>query len=223
MKRRQPRGQIDLPASSQPFRELTGGALCLDFVNTAENAGDDQPVDYLFPGYGNLVSWALHAAIVESTAANSLMRAARREPKEAALVRRRVIALREAITAVVTRAATSDHLETITSEWRIATSHRILVADPGTGILNWQWIDAKQLDSLLWPVVASAIDLLTADHGDRLRVCDAPGCTSVFLDTTRNGSRRFCQSQGCGNRTRVRRFRQNRSGETPVATAELTG
>lgn len=40
---------------------------------------------------------------------------------------------------------------------------------------------------------------------DRLRVCE--GCGTVFLDSSANGSRRWCTMQRCGNRAKVRAYR----------------
>ena len=46
------------------------------------------------------------------------------------------------------------------------------------------------------------------DHGlERLRVCAASGCSRVFVDTSRNRSRRYCNPDICGNRTNVAAFR----------------
>jgi predicted RNA-binding Zn ribbon-like protein len=45
----------------------------------------------------------------------------------------------------------------------------------------------------------------------RLRRCDGAGCGWLFLDTTRNHSRRWCDSRDCGNRSRVRRYAERRS------------
>src|SRR5207244_7181072 len=46
------------------------------------------------------------------------------------------------------------------------------------------------------------------DHGlERLRVCAATGCLRVFVDTSRNRSRRYCNPDICGNRTNVAAFR----------------
>jgi predicted RNA-binding Zn ribbon-like protein len=46
------------------------------------------------------------------------------------------------------------------------------------------------------------------DHGlERLRVCAATGCSRVFVDTSRNRSRRYCNPDICGNRTNVAAFR----------------
>jgi predicted RNA-binding Zn ribbon-like protein len=211
MRRRDSRGQIDLPEPIEPYRDPIGGCLCLDFVNTVDVHSDDNTYDYLFPGYGNLVSWALFADVVDEPTAAKLVRAARREPRDAVQIRRRAVALREAIHALATSQAAGDHLQTIDAEWLIASSHRHLVQEPASGRLTWQWPSAIDLDRVLWPIVASAVDLFTGDQLHRVRECDAPGCGWVFLDTTRNGNRRFCRPQGCGNRTRVRRFREGQA------------
>ncbi|VAW09794.1 hypothetical protein MNBD_ACTINO02-356 [hydrothermal vent metagenome] len=47
------------------------------------------------------------------------------------------------------------------------------------------------------------------DHG-RLGSCVATGCTNVFVDTTRNASKRFC-SAPCANRTNVASFRERKN------------
>ena len=43
--------------------------------------------------------------------------------------------------------------------------------------------------------------------GARLRVCDRPGCGVAFIDTSRNGRRRFC-SVRCANQVNVTNHRQ---------------
>jgi predicted RNA-binding Zn ribbon-like protein len=42
---------------------------------------------------------------------------------------------------------------------------------------------------------------------DRLGVCTAPHCDRVYVDTSRNGSRRFC-STACQNRVKAAAFRE---------------
>lgn len=44
---------------------------------------------------------------------------------------------------------------------------------------------------------------------DRLGVCTAPVCDRVFVDTSRNGTRRFC-STACQNRVKAAAFRARR-------------
>ena len=54
-----------------------------------------------------------------------------------------------------------------------------------------------------------AVDLLTdADDCKRVRQCEsAQGCGWIFLDSTKGGTRRWCDMKVCGNRAKVRRFR----------------
>jgi hypothetical protein len=42
---------------------------------------------------------------------------------------------------------------------------------------------------------------------DRLRICGNPACRLMFLDLSRNRTRQWCDTAGCGNRDRVRRHR----------------
>ncbi|HEY6056808.1 MAG TPA: CGNR zinc finger domain-containing protein [Candidatus Limnocylindrales bacterium] len=57
---------------------------------------------------------------------------------------------------------------------------------------------------------------------ERLRLCGNPLCRLVFLDSSRNGSRRWCDTTGCGNRARVRRYRRGNAGRPP-AGATMSG
>jgi predicted RNA-binding Zn ribbon-like protein len=62
-------------------------------------------------------------------------------------------------------------------------------------------------------ITRSAVSLLTSDRLDRVRQCAGDRCTWLFLDTSRNGLRRWCDMQACGNRAKVRRFRQRSMAE----------
>jgi predicted RNA-binding Zn ribbon-like protein len=61
---------------------------------------------------------------------------------------------------------------------------------------------------LLADVARSAADFLASEDLRRLKVCDNQDCRWVFYDESRNRSRRWCQSTACGNRFKVRRFRE---------------
>jgi predicted RNA-binding Zn ribbon-like protein len=61
-------------------------------------------------------------------------------------------------------------------------------------------------ESLLHPIVKSAADLLVSAELDRLRICANPQCGWLFLDSSRNRSRRWCSMESCGNRAKARRF-----------------
>ena len=61
--------------------------------------------------------------------------------------------------------------------------------------------------------------ILVAGERERLRRCEAPGCARVFVDLSRNRSRRYCDSRTCGNRLHVAayRARQRTAGSAPDA------
>jgi predicted RNA-binding Zn ribbon-like protein len=52
--------------------------------------------------------------------------------------------------------------------------------------------------------------VLGSELHDRLGVCTAPHCDRVYVDTSRNGSRRFC-STACQNRVKAAAFRERRA------------
>ena len=72
---------------------------------------------------------------------------------------------------------------------------------------RWDWspeIDGANL--ILWPVARAAAELLTSDKATRVRVCeDDRGCGYLFIDQTKNHSRRWCSMESCGNRAKARR------------------
>jgi len=57
-------------------------------------------------------------------------------------------------------------------------------------------------------LVASAAELVAAGPLDRLRICG--NCPWLFLDLSRNGSRRWCSMEGCGNEVKSRRLTERR-------------
>ena len=79
--------------------------------------------------------------------------------------------------------------------------------------VHWQWqIDSGQPESMLGPVAESAADLLTDGKLERVKECPGPdGCGWLFLDTSRNGLRHWCDMKTCGNTAKVRRFREARA------------
>jgi predicted RNA-binding Zn ribbon-like protein len=70
--------------------------------------------------------------------------------------------------------------------------------------------NARSLNHLLSPVVRDAAIFLTSTDFSRLRTCGNPQCGWVFLDTSKNGTRRWCSMAVCGNRDKLRRFRRRR-------------
>ena len=76
------------------------------------------------------------------------------------------------------------------------------------------WPPAIDFDRPLWPVLQSAWILLIANELPKIRRCGGTGCGYLFIDQTRNASRRWCSADDCGRRERVRRHRARHTVRT---------
>ena len=207
-------------AASAVDLKLVAGELCLDFVNTIEWHASDHPIE-LLRDYGDIVAWGRRVGILESSAGNQLLRKARKDPVQAAVVLERAIEVRETIYRVVLalmqrQAPAHADLEGFNRELRLALRH-VRVA-PGPRNLTWTWDPAdRQLDSVLWPILRSAAELLTSERQQRIGQCaDDRGCGWLFLDSTKNHSRRWCEMNDCGNRAKARRhYQRSRAARLP--------
>lgn len=188
--------------------KLLGGRLCLDFANTADWHASDHPVEFL-TSYSELVLWSKHAGILTEKQAERLPKDASHCSKDASAVLKRAIALREAIYRILSTIShgnmpQKDDLATFNTELSkaMARSQIIVEADE----FGWNWTGSEdEIDQMLWPVVHDAARLLTSKERYRVRKCMDDRCGWLFLDTSRNRSRRWCSMKDCGNRAKARR------------------
>jgi predicted RNA-binding Zn ribbon-like protein len=196
--------------------ELDGGTVCLDFVNTVSGMrGASNPRDRL-QGYEDLVYWAEQVGLIDARQASELYGRAQRDPARAAQAFREAISRREALHDVVLAAVDSRPtptvaLETVNRWIADALVHRRFRAADGGGfeaVLE----DDGDLLALLRPVALDAADLLEREVGsDLVGACEerlVGRGAWLFLDSTRNHSRRFCSMKECGNRAKQRRHYQ---------------
>ena len=204
-------------AGRRPIRSRRGGHLCLDYLNTVSDHFSPTGEDDLSPGYVNVVDWFWQAGVLTDHDTARLVRAASKEPREAAAVRKRAIAFREALYAIVNALTLGgepekDSLDLFNKELRDANQHGWFAAN---GLhLAWQWRDEPRLDRILWPIGQSAVDLLTSERFRKVKQCEAEDCQAYFLDNSKNESRRFCSATRCGTADRVRRFRERHKSGT---------
>lgn len=188
--------------------EMLGGRLCLDFANTVHSFYAEENRDEL-KSYADLVAWARQAGVVTEREARRLLREATAHPLKAKAALERAKALRSAIFKIFAavaaeRAPARDDLLVLNSVLAEALAHARVVAAGGEGFV-WGWAEEDTLDQVLWPVARSAADLLTSDELSRTRECGGESCTWLFMDTSKNRSRRWCDMKGCGNRAKSRR------------------
>jgi len=189
--------------------KLVAGALCLDFANTADWHASTRPHESL-KSYEDLIAWCRRADLLDTARAARLLREARRRPAAAQATLRRAIGLREAIYQIIVkllRGSPPDPADLAAFNRALASAVRRSRVVPGRGGLLWTWTgDDRALDAMLWPIVESAAELLTSERRSRIGQCaDDRGCGWLFLDTTKNHSRRWCEMGDCGNRAKARR------------------
>ncbi|HEY7127964.1 MAG TPA: ABATE domain-containing protein [Ktedonobacterales bacterium] len=188
---------------------LTGGKLCLDFANTAEyRAPASKPEVDHFTRYDALVAWGQQAGVLEEGQARQLLALAEAQPQKAEQVLARAIVLREAIYRVFSDIAggdapDADDLGDINAALAPGLAQARLALE-GEQVV-WSWAEAPALDRVLWPVARSAADLLTCEERERVRECAGDNCSWLFMDTSRNRSRQWCDMQSCGNRAKAKR------------------
>lgn len=189
--------------------ELVGGRLCLDFVNTLNGSRETGETREKLVEYADLVRWGRQAGVVSEREARALLKEAARRPEEAARVLGRARKLREAIYGVFSAAAAErqpakEDLTTLNNALSSAMAHAEVVRTADGFVWDWA-AGAGALDRLLWPVARSAAELLTSEELKRARICEADDCTWVFMDLSKNRSRRWCDMKYCGNRAKSRR------------------
>lgn len=205
----------DIPPVPDHEIELAGGALALDFANTVGGTHVRPTHDHL-RSYGDIVDFAALAGGLEPRLAKRLIQRAGREPKRAEAVYELGISLREAIWAVFSALASGEaprdaDLDLIGDAAAAgAARSRLLYDREGIG---WSLpSDEDELERPLWEIAHSAADLLTSGQRDRVKECASDTCEWVFLDQSRNRSRRWCDMSDCGNRAKARRFQAKKRG-----------
>jgi predicted RNA-binding Zn ribbon-like protein len=183
------------------FLELFGGVACLDFANTVDGRATAHPEE-LMHSYADLSAWSAYAGLIDSATATRLTRRGTDADLRAALV------LREAIFevfAAIGRRQTVPTAALATVQTHHAEAMAVARLAPGEDGYDWRFAGDDPARAW-WPVVVSAVRLLTSGPLDRVKVCAAEaGCIGLFLDTSKNHSRRWCTMDGCGVDAKVQR------------------
>jgi predicted RNA-binding Zn ribbon-like protein len=184
---------------------LIGGSLCLDFMNTTGARASGIPRERL-SSYGDLLVWSRRAGILTDRDTERLGQQAEDRAADANAALERLREVREGLYRLFRpiadgREPPSAALTQLGKWWHEDRRRRELVLRDGTTRLELQ-VREEELNGMLWPVVASAVDLLTSDVIQRVKRCGE--CDWVFVDESKNGSRKWCKKD-CGDRARARR------------------
>jgi predicted RNA-binding Zn ribbon-like protein len=88
--------------------------------------------------------------------------------------------------------------------------------------LHWTAPSARVGSRLAADAGMGLAEVLRDDGAARLRACEAPDCEAVFVDLSRNRSRRYCDTGNCGNRLHVAAYRARLRTVGPTADAGPT-
>ncbi|HEX5438245.1 MAG TPA: ABATE domain-containing protein, partial [Gemmatimonadaceae bacterium] len=212
-----------------------GGHPVLDFHNTITwtRAGTTHE---LLESVADLVAWIRGSGVVTDAEWEQLARDAAHDPERSARTLHQARELRAVLhdllsAAAAARAPDAERLAEFNGvlrralalldvawegdgfTWRIAgaMTHERAENDGGPRVRG---DGAMMLDVALARVVWSAAQLLTAGNLVRLRQCANADCGWLFLDTTRNWSRRWCSMADCGSRDKARRYYQRKRART---------
>ena len=193
--------------------DLSGGDLSLDFANTiSRRVVQERRKDHLTT-YDDLVAFARQSKALSVPEAEPLLNYAHHHQEQARAVLQEALEFREVLYRTFSALAAGSQARP-SDVWKInkcavqAMTHRNLVREDGRYRWHWLWDERKALERLLWPISQSAADLLTSSDLADVRECDAADCAWLFLDHSRNHSRRWCDMKTCGNREKARRHYQ---------------
>jgi len=191
--------------------DLDGGTVALDFVNTVGNMRGHDEEQWL-QDFGDLLYWAEQAGLLDRRAAAKLSDTPRAEQAFAEAIRLRE-ALHEVLVACIEHRRPPPEALATLNDWICdALAHRRL--HPKGHAFEPRFDDDGAPLAFLRPVALDAADVLERELAeDRVRRCgeaEVGRCGWMFLDETRNATRRFCSMTSCGNRAKQRRFQERR-------------
>ena len=181
--------------------------ICIDFVNTLIGRGQTSSVDEL-RSYHDLLDWAESAGVVDQGTRKRLLARADACPVEAGWSLRDAVRFREAISRGLTVAPSESDLEDLNELRSRFLQLRHLVWDQEARRAKWVTDEMVYLSDVLAPIAQSFESLIEGELLGRVRAC--AGCNQLFVDTSKNNQRRWCDMSDCGNREKARRFHQRR-------------
>ncbi len=189
--------------------DFEAGDLSLNYANTMDWHTSRKPVENL-NSYADLIGWGREAGLLSAEKAQELNQVASEHPQEADEMYQHAIRVREAIYHIFSnryagKPIPKADLLLLNKVYSQAMSHLSLVP-VGDAICLQMPSTMVGVNHILWPVSRAAADLLTSEKATRVRVCeDDRGCGYLFIDQTKNHSRRWCSMDSCGNRAKARR------------------
>jgi predicted RNA-binding Zn ribbon-like protein len=188
--------------------QLVAGHLALNFANTLDFRYDPPRRTELLSSYERLLAFSRQTGAITERQMRRLL--ANTSQSEARRTLKRAIELREAIYFLFLSTVKGRR----TNNARLRIFNRFLedtrvpdkLAWNADGLIRARGDLADAPDGPLWPVIEAAASLLTSADCRHVRECREDTCRWLFLDRSKNQSRRWCDMRVCGNRVKARRF-----------------
>jgi predicted RNA-binding Zn ribbon-like protein len=195
-----------------PF-SFIAGAPCLDFVNTVGPRVCEQPRDKLRV-LADLVRWSKEAGLIQEGEAVKLPGDSEANSSSTTKVLEEAKELREALFRIFGALGRKE----TPAAGDLATLNKLLRAFPVRLEVCAQGKDFRcerksvrtGHDQLLAPIAWSAADLLVSEQVHHVRQCADAECGWLFVDTTKNHSRRWCAMSDCGSHAKAKRYYQRK-------------
>lgn len=192
------------PRSYGGTYKLVGGDVSLDLVNTVSWPGTEREHDWFDPP-SNITRWARATGLIDARTQRRLDGDMGADPSLVSAQVSAVVAIRATLRDVLAPLARGERptkraLRALNGYLGSIAGRRLL--DPRT--LRWRWLEPATPEEAVAPAVFGAAELVSEVVLGRLRCC--PACDWLFLDATRNGSRRWCDMADCGSRNKARRY-----------------
>ena len=197
---------------------FVGDRLWLDFVNT-----DDIELGVrrdALRDFGTMLEWLAAVGVIDHDRRVAIVRRAEQQPAGATAALLDARRVRSALRALAEHGGVSPDARTeAVAEinrvlGRSAGTRRLEISPDGSYARNFV-AGGDAFAALMMPVVDDGADSLIAGELGRVRCCSDPRCRRVFLDSTKNGRRRWCDMATCGNRAKAARHR----AREPMRTA----
>ncbi len=181
---------------------LNAGLTCLDFLNTKAFRVCNPPREWL-KEYQHFLIFARRTVLLSELEIAQLLELATQQPELAESIIEQARVWREALYAVLCEAAFDTII--LEQQYREALAHATL-QDSENGFV-WVW-KADRLELPLWRLAVQAMTLLQSPDVKQIKSCPGEHCGWVFLDVGRGLPRRWCAMDLCGNRAKIKNFRQ---------------
>jgi predicted RNA-binding Zn ribbon-like protein len=181
--------------------QMVGGCLAFDFINTVNTRKPEPEFEYL-ETFENLIAWSERVGSPDVAKLKALREYAAQQPEVASAALRDVTKAREMLYALFSAIAVGDSPgAAVTDEFnrRLSDAFQKIYVKFGPGGTEVLFSNEEvALNEPMYPVLKSAFDILTGGDFEKIKEC--PRCGWLFLDTSKNGKRKWCDMNVCGSR-----------------------